>query len=97
MTDEVKDVLHVKELIATEIIPPTDGTTIAPSSSQKVSFHGSTPVVKHSTTGQTAGFTAGSGTAVLDDSTFTGGSGTKAYTIGDIVLALKGKGLLTGS
>jgi len=52
---------------------------------------------QQTTTGTTAGFTAGAGTAVLDDSTFTGGSGTKAYTIGDIVLALKTHGLMAAS
>jgi len=50
-------------------------------------------IVQQSTTGTTTGFTAGSGTAAKDDSTFTGGSGT-AYTTGDIVKALKAQGLL---
>lgn len=49
------------------------------------------------TTGQTSGFTAGVGTAVLSDSTFTGGSGTKAFTIGDIVKHLKAVGILAAS
>lgn len=44
--------------------------------------------------GTTTGFTAATGTAVVSGSTFTGGSGTSAYTIGDIVLALKNYGLL---
>ena len=54
-------------------------------------------MVQQATTGTTTGFTAGSGTAVNDDSTFTGGSGSKAYTIGDIVLALKNYGILAAS
>jgi hypothetical protein len=60
---------------------------------------GGTQVIaaQQTTTGTTTGFTAGAGTAVLDDSTFTGGSGTKAYTIGDIVLALKTHGLMAAS
>jgi|OM-RGC.v1.030901894 hypothetical protein len=57
-------------------------------------FFGATPVAQPDTTGTTTGFTAGSGTAVLDDSTFTGDTGTAAYTIGDIVKALKDLGLL---
>lgn len=57
-------------------------------------FYGVTPVVQPSTTGTTTGFTAGVGTAVLSDSTFTGNTGSAAYTIGDIVKALKNLGLL---
>lgn len=53
------------------------------------------PVVKPATTGTTTGFTAGGGAAVLVDSTFTGNSGTTAYTVGDVILALKQLGLLT--
>jgi hypothetical protein len=52
------------------------------------------PVAQQATTGTTTGFTAGAGTAVLDDSTFTGDVGTAAYTIGDVVLALKNLGIL---
>ena len=40
------------------------------------------------------GFNAGAGTAVLSDSTFTGNTGTTAYTIGDVVRALKQYNLL---
>jgi len=64
---------------------PTDST---------LGFFGSTPVAQPDTTGTTTGFTAGSGTAVLDDSTFTGDTGSTAYTIGDVVKALKDLGLL---
>lgn len=58
---------------------------------------GATPVGQQATTGTTTGFTAGVGTGVNDDSTFTGNSGTAAYTIGDIVLALKNYGWLAAS
>lgn len=60
----------------------------------KLAFFGSTAVVQPATTGTTTGFTAGAGTAVNDASTFTGNTGTAAYTIGDIVLALKQLGLM---
>ena len=59
-----------------------------------VGFYGTTPVAQPATTGTTAGFTAGSGTNVLSGSSFTGNTGTTAYTISDIVRALKILGLL---
>lgn len=64
-----------------------DGTSIA--------FFGAAPVAQPSTTGTTTGFTAGAGTAAKSDSTFTGNTGSTAYTVGDIVKALKDLGLLT--
>lgn len=45
-------------------------------------------------TGVTAGHTAGGGTAVTDDSTFDGGLGGSAWTIGDLVFWAKTRGLL---
>lgn len=60
----------------------------------KLGFFNVTPIVQPSTTGTTAGFTVGTGTGVNDDSTFTGNTGSNAYTIGDIVLALKQVGIL---
>lgn len=62
-----------------------------------IGLYGATPIAQYSTTGTTTGFTAGAGTAVKDDSTFTGNTGTKAYTIGDIVRALKLIGALASS
>jgi len=60
----------------------------------KLGLFGATPVVQPSGTGETTGFTAGSGTGVNDDSTFTGNVGSTAYRISDIVKALKNLGLL---
>ena len=79
------------------VLGTTTGTKIGTATSQKLGFYNATPVIQQATTGTTTGFTAGSGTSARDDSTFTGGSGTKAYTIGDIVLALKNLGLLAAS
>lgn len=42
----------------------------------------------------TTGFTAATGTAVVSGSTFTGNVGSTAYTIGDVVAALKNFGLI---
>jgi hypothetical protein len=62
-----------------------------------IGFFGAAPVVQPNGTGETTGFTAGAGTPVLDDSTFTGNVGTKAYRISDIVKALKNLGLIASS
>ena len=80
---------------AVNIIVDTNiGTKIGTAASQKLGFYNATPVIQPSVTGTTTGFTAGSGTAVQSGSTFTGGTGTKAYTIGDIVKALKSLGIM---
>ena len=64
------------------------------SSDELIGLYAIAAVAQHSSTGQTAGFTAGAGTSVLDDSTFTGGTGASAYTLGDVVRALKLFGLM---
>lgn len=60
----------------------------------KIGFYAATPVTRQNTTGTTAGFTAGSGSFARSDSTYTGNTGSTAYTTGDIVRALKKYGLL---
>jgi hypothetical protein len=75
----------------------TTGTKIGTGTTQKIGFWNATPIVRPSSTGETTGFTAGAGTGVNDDSTFTGNTGTKAYTIGDVVKHLKNSGLLAAS
>lgn len=72
-----------------------DGSNFGLAATDKIAFWGKTPIVQPATTGTTTGFTAGSGTATKDDSTFTGNTGSAAYTIGDIVRALKTAGLMT--
>lgn len=79
------------------LISEGNGSKIGTSPLQKWSFWNATPIIQPATTGTTTGFTANAGTPVLHNSTFTGGTGTKAYTIGDIVLALKSSGLMAAS
>lgn len=76
------------------VLSATTGTKIGTATSQKLGFYNATPVIQQATAGTTTGFTAATGTAVLAGSTFTGNSGSTAYTIGDIVLALKTLGLM---
>lgn len=73
------------------------GTKIGTATTQKLGFFNQTPAAQPSSTGQTAGFTAGAGTATKDDSTYTGGVGSKAYTVGDLVKHLKNLGLIASS
>ena len=72
----------------------TTGTKIGTATTQKLAFFNSTPVVQPNGTGETTGFTAGAGTAVNDDSTFTGNVGATAYRVSDVVKALKNLGLM---
>ncbi len=72
-------------------------TDVLRASGSGIGFFGATIAAQPATTGELTGFTAGSGTAVKDDSTFTGDIGTKAYTLGDIVAHLKTLGLIASS
>jgi hypothetical protein len=71
-----------------------NGGYIGSSSTEYLAFWGAFPVRQYSTTGTSSGFTSGSGTAVKDDSTFTGNQGSTAYRISDIVRALKLCGIM---
>lgn len=53
-----------------------------------VGFYGATPVAQYSTPGA-SGFSVGGGANVYEESTWTGGIGSSAYTVGDIVRCLK--------
>lgn len=102
LTDNLADALSVKisggaDFLIADTTNSNEKLTILSATTQKLGFFGTTPVVQQATTGTATGFTAGSGTAVNDDSTFTGGSGSKAYRISDLVLALKNYGILAAS
>lgn len=62
--------------------------------SKGVGFFGVAAVPQPTAAGTTQGFSAGSGGRVQVDATFTGNTGGTAYTIGDVVSALKALGLL---
>ncbi len=66
----------------------------ASGSAARISWFGGTKVPQQNTTGTTQQTSAGTGTAIKTDSTTTGGVGTTAYTVADIVLALKNYNLL---
>lgn len=69
------------------ILNTTTGTKIGTSTSQKLAFYNSTPIIQPDTSVGTAAFVQGTGTAVNDNSTFGG------YKIGQIVQALENLGL----
>lgn len=80
----------------------SSGSTVTPNSytpaalkvTGDIGLFGADPVPQQNTTGTTTGFTAGSGTTAHVDSTYTGNLGTTAYTMGDVVRALKKLGIL---
>jgi hypothetical protein len=63
-------------------------------SAGKIGLFGVIPAVQPQSTGNTSGHTPGDGATVTVDSTFTGGIGSTAYTLGDTVRALKQMGML---
>jgi hypothetical protein len=70
------------------VLNSTTGTKIGTATSQKLAFYNASPIVQVTTGVTGATFTANSGTAVNDASTFDG------YTIGQLVKALRNYGLL---
>lgn len=82
--------LKVYDTVArTAVVLQTDGT--AP----MLGFFGVGATTRPTAGGSVAGFTNGVGVNVTADATFTGGGAGGAYTIDDIVFALKSLGLLT--
>ncbi|HQU07385.1 MAG TPA: hypothetical protein PL140_09155 [Ferrovaceae bacterium] len=71
----------------------TDGTVIAPNGGP-VGFFGATPAPQPTALDNTHTVAAGSTTAVYTNTTFDGSIGTTAYTVGDIVAALKTLGII---
>lgn len=73
------------------------GTKIATATNQKMAFWNATPIVQPSSTGETTGWTSGGGSAATSTDTYTGNTGTKAYTVNDIVKHLKNIGAFAAS
>jgi hypothetical protein len=73
---------------------PSEGTSFGQATTELISFYNVTPVAQQSGTGNTHTSAAGSTTTVFTNTTFDGSTGSTAYTVGDIVKALKAYGLL---
>ena len=72
-----------------------DGVQVGASASSLVGFFGATPIVQPaSPSGNVHTPTARSTTSVFVNTTFDGSIGSTAYTVGDIVIALKNLGIL---
>lgn len=73
----------------------SQGTVLGASANDLIGFYGINPGVAQATpAGNTHTPAVGSTTAVYVNTTFDGGVGTTAYTVGDLVTILKGLGLL---
>lgn len=71
-----------------------DGVSINGPFNGNVGFYGATPVAQQTNPGNTHTTAAGATTSVFTNTAFDGGTGSKGYTIGDLVLALKSLGLI---
>jgi uncharacterized protein (DUF2237 family) len=71
------------------------GTVLGASATDNIGFYGLSQGVPQATpAGNTHTVAAGSTTNVFTNTTFDGGVGTTAYTIGDLVAILKGLNLI---
>lgn len=75
------------------ILETTNGTKIGTATNQKLGFFNATPIVQPTAAGA-SGYAAVGGTNVNSNDTFTGGVGSTAYTVGDIVAIMKNLGLM---
>jgi hypothetical protein len=77
------------------VVGTSTGTKIGTATSQKIGFFNATPVVQPgSPSGYATVITGGSVNIVYTNTTWSGGIGSTAYTIGDLVIALKNLGLI---
>lgn len=72
-----------------------NGYQLGTATSNKLGFYGSAPIVQPSTVGTATGYTAGTTAATFhEDDTYTGNTGTTAYTINGLINNLKTLGLI---
>lgn len=76
------------------IFNATTGTKIGTATTQKLAFYNSTPIVQPAASTDTTTGAAGGTTTVFLNTTYTGGVGSSAYTVGGILASLKNLGLL---
>lgn len=73
---------------------PSGGTQLGQTAADLIGFYGAAPVAQATPAANVHTVTAGSTTTVFVNTSFDGSVGTTAYTIGDIVVILKGLGIL---
>lgn len=71
-----------------------DGVQIGKAATSKVGFYGATPAAQPTAAANVHTVAAGSTTSVYVNTTFDGSIGSTAYTLGDLVAALKTAGLI---
>ena len=70
------------------------GFMLGSSTASLLGFWGAMPVAQFNTSGGAGISVGGSGNPVFDDSTFVGSTGSTAYTVNDLISALKLCGVL---
>jgi hypothetical protein len=86
-------------LINTNLVEQVDkndpsGSVFGVTTTSPIGFYGKTPVAQPGAATNVHTVAAGATTAVFTNTTFDGTLGTTAYTIGDLVAALKNLGLI---
>ena len=76
------------------ILNTSTGTKIGTATTQKLAFYNSTPITQPAASTDTTTGAAGGTTTVFLNTTYTGGVGSAAYTVGGIVASLKNLGLI---